>query len=148
MLKTCALSLVLLGLGTSILSAEPVAKPNILLILSDDQGYADLGFQGCKDIPTPHLDRLAGAGIHFNNGYVTHPFCSPSRAGMLTGRYQQRFGHEQNPYYDPNDHREGLPVTETLLPQYLRQAGYITGWIGKWHLGAAPEFRPQARGFM
>ena len=149
MIRQCwVLILGVFGLGTSLLPAEPAGKPNILLILSDDQGYADLGFQGCQDIPTPHLDRLAGAGIHFNNGYVSHPFCSPTRAGLLTGRYQQRFGHEQNPYYDPNDHREGLPVTETLLPHHMRQAGYITGWIGKWHLGAAPEFRPQARGFM
>lgn len=128
--------------------AGPAEKPNILLIVSDDQGYADLGFQGCKDIPTPHLDRLAHEGMRFSNGYVTHPFCSPTRAALLTGRYQQRFGHEQNPFYDPNDHREGLPVTEILLPAFLRQAGYVTGWIGKWHLGAAPEFHPEARGFM
>jgi len=122
-------------------------RPNILLILSDDQGYADAGFQGCKDIPTPNLDRLASEGLHFSNGYVTHPFCSPSRAAVMTGRYQQRFGHENNPFYDPNDHLEGLPMTEKLLPQFLRDAGYVTGWIGKWHLGAAPEFRPENRGF-
>jgi arylsulfatase A-like enzyme len=123
-------------------------RPNILLIVSDDQGYADLGFQGSKDIPTPNLDRLASEGLRFSNGYVSHPFCSPSRAGLLTGRYQQRFGHENNPYYDVNDHREGLPTTETLLPQFLKDAGYVTGWIGKWHLGAAPEFHPENRGFM
>ena len=123
-------------------------RPNILVILSDDQGYADLGFQGSRDIPTPNLDRLASEGLRFINGYVTHSFCSPSRAGLLTGRYQQRFGHEQNPWYDVNDHREGLPTTETLLPQFLKDAGYVTGWIGKWHLGAAPEFRPWNRGFM
>lgn len=129
-------------------SAEAVApKPNILVILSDDQGYADVGFHGCKDIPTPNLDRLAKSGLNCSNGYVTHPFCSPSRAGLLTGRYQQRFGHENNPYFDPNNHREGLPTSEKLLPQFLRDAGYVTGWIGKWHLGAAPEFWPQNRGF-
>jgi len=128
-------------------AAEPVSRPNVLVIVSDDQGYADAGFQGSRDIVTPHLDRLAASGIRFTNGYVSHPFCSPTRAGLMTGRYQQRFGHERNPLYDPADHREGLPVGETLLPARLQPAGYVTGWIGKWHLGAAPEFAPQRRGF-
>jgi arylsulfatase A-like enzyme len=122
-------------------------KPNILLIVSDDQGYADTGFQGSKDIVTPHLDRLAATGVRFTNGYVTHSFCSPTRAGLMTGRYQQRFGHERNPFYNPTDHREGLPMSEALLPARLQPAGYATGWIGKWHLGAAPEFAPFRRGF-
>jgi arylsulfatase A-like enzyme len=138
--------LLILGLvaGTAA-AAEP--KPNILLIVSDDHGYADVGFQGCKDIPTPHLDQLARSGLHCTSGYVSHPFCSPTRAGLMTGRYQQRFGHENNVFYDPFDHREGLPVSEKLLPAFLKDAGYVTGWIGKWHLGAAAEFRPLQRGF-
>ena len=124
------------------------ARPNILLIVSDDQGCADTGFQGCKDIPTPNLDRLAKSGIRCTSGYVTHPFCSPTRAALMTGRYQQRFGHEFNPVYDPLDPKEGLPLTEKLFPAFLKEAGYVTGWIGKWHLGASPAHTPQARGFM
>jgi arylsulfatase A-like enzyme len=123
------------------------AQPNILLIVSDDHGYADTGFNGCKDIPTPNLDRLAKSGVRCTSGYVTHPFCSPTRAALLTGRYQQRFGHEFNPVYDPLDRKEGLPLKEKLLPEFLRKAGYATGWIGKWHLGASPAHAPQARGF-
>jgi arylsulfatase A-like enzyme len=134
-------------LAFTLASSLQAARPNILVILSDDQGYADTGFNGCKDIPTPNMDRLAADGVRCSNGYVTHAFCSPSRAALLTGRYQHRFGHENNPFYDPNDHLEGLSTKETLLPQYLQKAGYVTGWIGKWHLGAAPEFYPEARGF-
>ena len=122
-------------------------KPNILVILSDDQGYADAGFQGCKDIPTPNLDRLAGEGLRCTSGYVSHPYCSPSRAGLMTGRYQARFGWEHNPPYKPDSHNSGVPLTEKFLPEFLKPAGYATGWIGKWHLGAATEFLPENRGF-
>ena len=141
-------TVVALAAASAGFAATAPSKPNILVIVSDDQGYADTGFQAAKDIPTPHLDRLATSGVRFTNGYVTHPFCSPTRAGLMTGRYQQRFGHERNPFYNPADHREGLPTGETLLPAWLRPAGYVTGWIGKWHLGAAPEFAPHRRGFV
>ena len=85
------------------------AKPNIVIILADDLGYADLGFQGCHDIPTPHIDSLAQDGVRCANGYVSGPYCSPTRAGLLTGRYQQRFGHEFNPGPD-RDANFGLPA--------------------------------------
>ena len=127
--------------------AAAAEKPNILIIVSDDQGYADAGFQGSKEAVTPHLDALSNSGARCTSGYVTFPVCSPSRAGLLTGRYQSRFGHENNPVYDPLDPKEGLPLTEKLLPQFLKEAGYRTGWIGKWHLGSAPAFVPWARGF-
>jgi arylsulfatase A-like enzyme len=122
-------------------------RPNIIVILADDLGYGDLGFQDSKDIPTPNLDQLARSGVRFTNAYVSHPFCSPTRAGLLTGRYQQRFGHENNPVYNPRDEVSGLPIEETTLPQVLAKAGYATGLVGKWHLGAAPKFHPMKRGF-
>jgi arylsulfatase A-like enzyme len=122
-------------------------KPNILVILADDLGYADLGFNGCQDIPTPHLDRLAKQSVRCTSGYVSHPFCSPTRAGLLTGRYQQRFGHENNPAWLPDSTVAGLPLSQTTLPQAMKTAGYVTGCVGKWHLGAHPQFHPNRRGF-
>ncbi len=122
------------------------AKPNIVLIVSDDHGYADLGAAGAKDIKTPHLDALARNGVRFTNGYVTCPICSPTRAGLLTGRYQNRFGHEVNPGPKPAANY-GLPEEEKTLANYLKEAGYVTGAIGKWHLGYREECRPQKRGF-
>lgn len=122
-------------------------KPNIIVILADDLGYADVGFHGCRDIPTPNLDRLAAEGVRCTNGYVSHPFCSPTRAGMITGRYQQRFGHENNPRYDTRDNVAGLPTSQHTVAEVLTAAGYVTGAVGKWHLGAAPQFHPNRRGF-
>lgn len=122
-------------------------KPNVLVIVSDDHGYVDAGFQGGKDVPTPNLDALAKSGVRCTSGYVSHPFCSPTRAGLLTGRQQQRFGHEYNPVFDPLDVKEGLPLSERLLPEFMKDAGYRTGWVGKWHLGSSPAHLPSARGF-
>lgn len=126
-----------------IAALSAAAKPNILVIVGDDMGYADVGFHGCKDIPTPNLDALAKSGVRFTNGYVSGPYCSPTRAGLLTGRYQQRFGHE----FNPGAADAGLPVTETTLANRLKSAGYATGLVGKWHLGALEAMHPQARGF-
>jgi arylsulfatase A-like enzyme len=144
----CILVFVLAGVGAvEATAASPSLHTNILVILSDDQGYADAGFQGSKEIPTPNLDRLAASGVRFSSGYSAFQFCSPSRAALLTGRYPQRYGVYRNPLYDLSSHVQGLPVSETLLPEYLVKSGYKTGWVGKWHLGAAPEFTPQQRGF-
>src|SRR5256884_8948591 len=99
----CIFAVLLPVLSTG--TAFAAERPNILVILADDLGYADVGFQGCKDIPTPNLDALAKRSVRCTSGYVTHPFCSPTRAGLLTGRYQQRFGHEMNPAWDPENPR-------------------------------------------
>jgi arylsulfatase A-like enzyme len=136
-----------MGAPLALVSSAAARRPNVIVILADDMGFADAGFQGCKDYPTPNLDRLARRGVRFTNGYVSHPFCSPTRAGILTGRYQQRYGHENNPVYDPKDELAGLPVTELSLVQVLSDAGYATGLVGKWHLGAARKFHPMRRGF-
>ena len=123
-------------------------KPNIVLIVVDDLGYGELGCQGNPQIPTPHIDALAKNGIRCTSGYVSAPFCCPSRAGFMTGRYQTRFGHEFNVIGDQNllPHI-GLPLSEITLAELLRQAGYTTGLIGKWHLGGAAKYHPQQRGF-
>lgn len=118
-------------------------QPNILLILADDLGYEDLGFQGSPEIKSPNLDRLAAGGIRFTDGHVTASVCSPSRAGLMTGRYQQRFGHEAN--VPPTPH--GMDLDEVTLGQKLRQAGYRTGIVGKWHLGNLDTQYPTSRGF-
>lgn len=124
-------------------STAAADRPNILVIVGDDMGYADVGFHGCKDIPTPNLDALAASGVRFTNGYVSGPYCSPTRAGLLTGRYQTRFGHE----FNSGGAGGGLPLTETTLADRLKAAGYATGAVGKWHLGSSAAMHPQKRGF-
>ena len=118
-------------------------KPNILLIVGDDMGYADVGFHGGREIPTPNLDALAASGVRFPSGYVSGPYCSPTRAGLLTGRYQTRFGHE----FNPGGGDQGMPLTEKTIADRLKTAGYVTALVGKWHLGAGAEFHPLQRGF-
>lgn len=124
-------------------TSQAAKKPNVLLILADDLGYQDLGFQGSPDILSPNLDRLAANGIRFTDGHVTASVCSPSRAGLITGRYQQRFGHESNS--PPSPH--GMDLDEVTLAQKMKQAGYRTSIIGKWHLGHLESQYPTARGF-
>jgi len=131
-------------------SAQTPPLPNIVVILTDDLGYGDVGFNGCPDIPTPNIDLLAANGALCTNGYVTHPTCSPSRAAIMTGRYQQRFGYETAPTFDtllPQNPALGLPESEITLAQILKPAGYVSGVIGKWHLGFAPNLFPTERGF-
>jgi arylsulfatase A-like enzyme len=127
------------------------AKPNVVIIFTDDAGYADFSFQGSKTHLTPHIDSIAIHGTQFTNGYVSASVCSPSRAGLLTGRYQQRFGHESNlPGAKDKavpDSIRGLPVSELTIADLLKENGYATGMIGKWHLGMEPQFHPTQRGF-
>jgi len=118
-------------------------RPNIVLIFADDLGYCDSELYGCDLVPTPNIKRIADEGVLFTAGYVTSPVCSPSRAALLTGRYQQRFGHE----FLPSNDTYGFPVGEKTLADALQSAGYITGMVGKWHLGVREEFHPMKRGF-
>lgn len=132
----------------SVTRSAETKRPNIIVIVADDQGYSDLGVQGGKDIPTPHIDSLAKYGVRCTSGYVSGPYCSPTRAGLITGRYQQRFGHEFNPGPAQTTPPEvGLSLNEVTLPQRLKDAGYATGMVGKWHLGYSPQFHPLKRGF-
>lgn len=123
-------------------------KPNIILIVADDLGYAEIGVQGCTDIPTPNIDSIAKNGVRFTNGYVSCPVCSPTRAGLMTGKYQQRFGHEFNPgpAQEAADNF-GLPLTEVTIADRLKQLGYATAMVGKWHLGYRADYLPPKRGF-
>jgi len=124
------------------------ARPNIVLILADDLGYGSLGAYGEKEIPTPNIDSIAKNGAKMTNGYVSCPICAPTRAGLMTGRYQQRFGFEHNPgpARQANDNF-GLPIDQTTIAEVLKKNGYRTGMFGKWHLGYKPELQPTARGF-
>lgn len=124
-------------------AAAEAKKPNILIFLCDDTGWAEFGFQGNEQIPTPNIDSIAAAGLRFPQGYVSGPYCSPTRAGLMTGRYQTRFGHE----FNSTARNAGLSLEETTLAERFKKLGYATGAVGKWHLGSEPQYRPTARGF-
>jgi arylsulfatase A-like enzyme len=141
------------GLAGVAPGAPRARRPNFIILLADDLGYGDVGCFGSPDVPTPNIDGIAERGVRFTDGYVTCPVCSPSRSAVMTGRYQERYGHEFNPEAGPKgigrDIKEnlGLPLSEITLPQLLKPAGYATGIVGKWHLGSNPPFHPLARGF-
>ncbi|MDF1743328.1 MAG: sulfatase [Gimesia sp.] len=123
-------------------------QPNIIILMADDLGYGELGCQGNPQIQTPHIDSIANAGIRFTQAYVTAPNCSPSRAGLLTGKIPTRFGYEFNPIGARNeDLGTGLPPKEQTIAELLHDQGYTTGLIGKWHLGGAADYHPFRHGF-
>ena len=123
------------------------SRPNVVLILMDDLGYGDIGSYGVKDATTPNLDRLARGGVRLTDAYANGANCSPTRAGFITGQYQQRHGIEWPLGSVADDSARGLQATGTTLPALLKKNGYATGLIGKWHLGFKPEFGPNAHGF-
>ena len=139
--------LVFVALATPRLLAA--SRPNILVIVADDLGWGELGCQSfSRQIPTPNIDSIASNGVRFTSGYVAAPICSPSRAGFITGRYPQRFGHEFNPIPGKGTTANfGLSVQESTIGNRFKDAGYVTGWFGKSHLGFAPRFHPLQRGF-
>ncbi len=147
-------ALIIAGLCLSLSVAQVFAdnvgqkhsRPNIIVILADDLGYGDIGVHGGKMVPTPNIDALAASGVRCSNAYVSAPYCSPSRAGFLTGCYQTRFGHEFNPHVG-DEASLGLPLDQRTIADHLRSAGYATALVGKWHQGFNPAHHPQSRGF-
>lgn len=118
-------------------------KPNIIVFIIDDAGYADFGFMGSKDLKTPNIDKLANDGVIFTDAYVSATVSGPSRAGILTGRYQQRFGFECN----PDDDKSGIALSEQTIANAMKMADYTTAAFGKWHMGSGVGYRPNERGF-
>ncbi|WP_144208193.1 sulfatase [Shewanella donghaensis] len=142
------------ALAETVNAQDKKQQPNIILIFADDAGFADFGFQGSKIMKTPHLDSIAEQGVVFSQGYVSDSTCGPSRAGLMTGKYQQRFGYEEinvPGYMSDNSALDGaemgLPVDQTTMADYLKGQGYKTAIFGKWHLGSAERFHPLNRGF-
>ncbi|HYK91259.1 MAG TPA: sulfatase-like hydrolase/transferase [Acidobacteriota bacterium] len=139
----CAATIVLSGTPPHM--AAQAERPNFLIFLTDDQGYGDVGCYGATDFRTPNMDSLAAAGARFTNWYSNAPVCSASRASLLTGRYPHRAGAPG--IFSSGRNAPGMPIDEVTLAEILRSAGYRTGLVGKWHLGGAPEQRPNRQGF-
>ena len=138
-------TIVILSFFIACAAAYSADKPNIVHIVADDLGWKDVGFNGCEDIRTPNLDALAAGGAKFTQFYV-QPMCTPTRAALMTGRYPFRYGLQTIVIPGPADY--GLDTSEWLLPQCLKEAGYKTAIIGKWHLGHADmKYWPKQRGF-
>jgi arylsulfatase A-like enzyme len=139
-------SLLIALLPVAVIAAD--RRPNIVILFADDLGYGELGCQGNPEIPTPHIDSIAKNGVRFTAGYVAGPNCSPSRAGLLTGRTPTRFGYEFNPIGASNEEPGfGLPSEEITIAEALHDAGYTTGLIGKWHQGGTARYHPLRHGF-
>jgi arylsulfatase A-like enzyme len=130
-------------------ASSPTSKPNVIVIMADDLGYHDLGFQGSDTIETPHIDTLAASGVVFTDAHVSASVCGPSRAGFITGRYQTRFGYEANPLQHDRTKPTGLGVdlAERTMGEAFKSLGYTTSIIGKWHLGDTEAHYPNNRGF-
>lgn len=127
-------------------SLSAATQPNVLVIIADDLGYADIGVHGGKEVPTPNIDALAASGVRCTSGYVSAPYCSPSRAGFLTGKAATRFGHEFNPHWG-DEAKLGLPLDQRTIANVMHDAGYATALVGKWHQGFDAAHHPQSRGF-
>jgi arylsulfatase A-like enzyme len=131
------------GLAAMRAGAAPAQRPNVLVIVSDDQGYGDIScYQHPKEVSTPQMDRIAKRGIRFVQGYANAYVCAPSRAAIMTGTYEQRYG-----FYTASDSRVGLPLSQVTLADVMKKAGYRTCALGKWHLGIEPPYHPMKRGF-
>jgi len=131
------------------LEEQQSSQPNILVILTDDQSFMDLGSYGATDLQTPNINKLAENGIRFTQFYAGAPVCSPSRAALLTGKYNFNaglFGNVAPPHVDPEG-KSGLPTEEITMAEVFKEAGYKTALIGKWHLGHTPEKLPNGQGF-
>ena len=144
-LQRIAAATVLFLTAAGVAAAQPPERPNVVLVIADDLGYGDLASYGSPIMRTPRLDRLAGEGVRFTAAYVPAAVCSPSPAGLMTGRYPQRHGYEFNT--SGRGVEIGLSTDERTLGDLMRGAGYATGYVGKWHLGRRPVQQPLSRGF-